>query len=80
MDCNLDVVRGLPCLFDPEGSAESGGQANGSPLETEKAFSVTWKSLHYERTNDINIVITFWCNCGVNFENCERNMRLRYVR
>jgi hypothetical protein len=24
MDCNLDVVRGLACLFDPEGS-ENGG-------------------------------------------------------
>jgi hypothetical protein len=40
MDCNLDVVRGLACLFDPEGGAGSQRQTNGSPLETKPSITL----------------------------------------
>jgi hypothetical protein len=29
MDCNLDVVRGLACLFDLEGNESEVGSENG---------------------------------------------------
>jgi hypothetical protein len=55
MDCNLDVVRGLACLFDPEGIREARLMAVHLKLNCHagETSSIDVKPPHYERTINI---------------------------